>query len=63
MKKLHGFLFRKAWGNMILIQILFFSGLILGSGEIGIVPRILCGLVWMGSSALWMFGKQNSWNA
>ena len=63
MKKLHGFLFRKAWGNIVLVQALFFSGLFLGSGQSGIALGILSGLVWFGSSVLWMLGKQNSWNA
>jgi len=61
MKKLHKFLFKNPWGEMLLLQLFFFGGLIAGSTDT--IINLFVGIIWFGASVLWMFAKQSNWNS
>jgi hypothetical protein len=60
MKKLHKFLFKNPTGEMLILQVFFFGGLIAGSTHTSL--NLLIGLIWISVSTLWMFAKTNNWN-
>jgi hypothetical protein len=64
MKKVFNILFDGNWGTLLLMQALFFGGLLIGSREVGSINlvQIASGLVWVGSFALWAYGRQNNWS-
>ena len=60
MEKVFEFVFKKSWSVLILMQVLFFGGLFIAETpekEYGLAKLLIC-LVWFGSGALWMYGKQ-----
>ena len=58
MKKVFNFLFDGKWGTLLLMQALFFGGLLIAS-EANDVVRGIAGAVWFGSFIVWIFGQQN----
>lgn len=62
MKKVFNILFDGKWGSLLLMQALFFGGLLLGAENAPTGLRVASGIVWFGSFVLWMFAQQNSWS-
>ena len=58
MKTLFNFVFKESWSLLVLIQVMFFGGIIAGTAgkEAGLLSLII-GILWFGLTALWMWGK------